>query len=300
MSNFRLFGTLVTSAVAITFIAASTRADIVVTATFDNSQPSADSVSVASDYLDSPSGNSTTGAVSTIAGIYKFDVTSITGTAVLYGNSLTAAGVANALGNGVTVNGGVFGAVCIDFTHNIKYRESDSRTLKELAGMTSAVNGVGNNSNQANANGFLWYAFGTPLISTLSTPNQAQEDSAAAFQMDVWDIIYDGGGTTFSTVSPTPNVTYSNLDPKELSNFQTTAQTEALAAVSAVDSGYTNKNVYALVDTNNVQNFDIAFTSAGSNPTPLPAVASTGMALFGLLGAGLLGRKLSRRNPLSA
>jgi len=35
--------------------------------------------------------------------------------------------------------------------------------------------------------------------------------------------------------------------------------------------------------------------AVGSGPVPLPAIASMGMSMFGLLGAGLLGRKLTRK-----
>ena len=92
---------------------------VIVKATFNSSQPNTVGTALTSNYNDHNYPNATT--VSTVAGIYNFTLQDITGSEA--SSPLKLSEVKTALG--LTTPSSVFQAVCIDFTHNVWYGQSD-------------------------------------------------------------------------------------------------------------------------------------------------------------------------------
>lgn len=266
-------GSLAYLAVATALLAggmAARAASVTVTATFDGSQPNTVGVNLTSNYNDGYHVTPTT--VGTVAGIYNFTASSVTGPNPPSGD------IAAALNFNTTTNlpTGTFGAVCIDFAHNIYYGQTATWTVEDLASVTSATNGVGVSTNQANAIAWLWQqgagALGAAGPNVLSdTPSQD-----AAFQMAVWDLVYDGD--LYSTASPKPTVSYSGIDP----NISADAGAWAAEAWLATDSGANAPagiTVYALVATTGTQSFNFAIIGGPDIPPPGPVAGGGGGGL---------------------
>jgi hypothetical protein len=112
--------------------------------------------------------------------------------------------------------------------------------------------------------------------------------NAAAFQLGIWEILYDGSSTDLTSgnfiAAPTADADSINAFNEAgiwLSNYTT--------VVPAV-----HYDLYALSDCNlQDQLFGVVDPPSGGSPTPLPAALPAGLALIGALG---LGRKLRARS----
>ena len=192
-------GNLAYLAIASALLASATAAQadsVAVTAKFATSQPNTLQVNLTSDYIGGYNSHGTT--VSTIAGIYNFTNVSVASNSGP-STALTVSQVQAALGTG-------FGAVCIDFTHNITYGQTVTWQVENLTGVTAATNGVGISTTQANAIAWLWGNFGPTGSAWHSLPATTAEQDAV-FQMAVWDLIYDGAAYN-PTFHPAPYVSY--------------------------------------------------------------------------------------------
>ena len=222
-----------------------------VTMTFNTSQPNSKAVTVSWQAGDQKSVDYTS------AGIYNFTVKSVDGDNPL---SLTP---------GSTLTG-----VCIDLTHRVYANQTGTFTIEkfEAANIDNGVGGM--NATQVAAIGYLWQTYG--LTAT-------QTGLAAEFQMAVWDILYNGYGTNLAN-DPTAKVTYSGTTAS-ITTATNWAQTAATWAASHSVSDL-SVAVYAMVNSDGIQSFGVAFPSSNSAPptVPLPAGASMGIALLSSLG----------------
>jgi hypothetical protein len=276
-------------ALAVMGLGVEARADNVsVTATFDsNNQYSTVPTYLTSNYNENADHvNPTT--VGTAAGIYWFTETGISSSSGTNLTSNEAADVTAALGSGSFV------AVCMDLTHNVYYGQSGIqftvKRLSDLAGATG-VNGVGINQAQANAIGYIW-------------KNEAATNTveAAALQMAIWDIVYNGGATSLSSVQgATVNYMYGGAYASGDAQAAAVLGATWAQAAAAHSSDNTNSlNVYALVSTGPVQSFNFALLNGTGHdtaaPVPLPAAAGVGFSMLGGFGGLFAFRKrLNRR-----
>jgi len=270
---------------------------VVVTATFDSSQPNTVGTNLTSNYCDEDHGSYLTTA-GTVAGIYDFSVNGYAQPST--GSSpLTLGQAETALGN----IGDVFRAVCVDFTHNVYFGQQATWQIENLTDIDGCINGVGISCAQANALSYLWWH-----DASVATP-----DSAATFQLAAWDLVYNGGGTYSSkTGARAPTVSYTGP-----ANDDGDACAAAKLAATAWQNNSTSAGpVYALVSTvaqqmipgQGTQSFIFADVPTvqtdlrqSATPVPLPSAVGMGLSMMGLLSASsLLRNRLRRRTVRSA
>ena len=128
------------AAVAVLACGLAARADsVTVTATFNSVQLNTVETQLKSNYNDSNNGTVTT-TVDTVAGIYNFMLTNISGSES--STPLKLSEVNAALG--ITATNKVFHAVCIDFTHNVYYGQTGiTWQVEDLKSVGATINGVG-------------------------------------------------------------------------------------------------------------------------------------------------------------
>ncbi|MCL2645710.1 MAG: hypothetical protein FWD61_01750 [Phycisphaerales bacterium] len=263
------FHTLAYIAAATAIIASgmSARADSV-TMTFNASQPNTQAVTV------NWSCNGQSGVDYTSAGIYNFTVNSISG-----GNPLS-------LSTGDTITG-----LCIDLTHQVNYGQTGTYTVEQIANVSGLNNGVGGmNANQITAISYLWETYGL----TATTPALAAE-----LQMAVWDILYNGYGTNLAN-DASATVIYSSTTADVTTAANWAQQAANWAMTNSASS--LNVDVYALVNSDGIQSFAIAFPGSNSPPpsVPLPAGASMGLIMLSSLGCFFGLRRHIRRRLANA
>jgi hypothetical protein len=262
------------SCVAVLGVAAmATRADTV-TATFNGLQWGG-TVYVASNYNDSLAGTANNAYVDVYTGIYGFTETSP--------------------GSNLPLN-----AVCVDVAHNIYGGNSGTYNVVPVDQVGTINNGVGISPLQAVALGYLAGSLPTDL-STVTN------DAAGIFQMAVWDLLYNGGGTYSGvTGQPAPTISFTSYS-LSADGIQTAANyaADAYAEAKHNPSGTGVEGVLALVNTDNLplQSFMLVIGGTATplaRPVPLPASAGVGFVTLALFGALFVIRKrLSRRAQIA-
>ncbi len=111
--------------------------------------------------------------------------------------------------------------------------------------------------------------------------------NAAAFQLGIWELLYDGSTTNLSS---------------GLFQASSTSDSESIAAFSEAETWLSDYStvvptahyqLYAFSDPNlQDQLFGVVVPPSGGSPTPLPAALPAGLGLLGALG---IGRKLRTR-----
>lgn len=274
---------------------------VTVTGTFNSSQPCTVDTGLTSNYNDSNMGGKTT-TVSTVAGIYNFTATDFSG------SNTDVSAVKSALG--ISDTNSIFHAVCIDFTHNVWFGQTGiTWEVKDLNGLDATVNGVGVSGEQAKAIAYLWQQ----NLPSRDANGIFDANGAAIFQMAVWDLIYNGGGTysqITGTLAPTVSYPYGTAHALGLDGLAATAAQTAWNNRSS--SQY---NVYALVNTNTspspgggmppYQSFNFAISGPAlslAEPVVVPLPASAGVGLGMLAGfGGLFGirKQMCRRRRIA-
>jgi hypothetical protein len=277
--------------------AVAARADtITVAAHFQSDAGNLATTYLTSNYNDSVAGTSANPTVDVYAGIYAFTTTTAGDGATVSSGGNLGTNEANYIS---TKLAGGFSAVCVDFTHNVNFGQGSTWTVENITangGVGLDGNGIGINAKQASAITYLWDIH-------RSIKQAADAASGAAFQMAVWDVVYDGHlyDASLSGNKPAPSVSYLTPGATTLSDTAKLANSWAADAEYAANHGYVpNGNVYALVNTSGVQSFNFAIldpvgTGQFGNVVPLPAAAGVGFSMLGGFGmlAGL--RKRLRR-----
>ncbi|MCL2645686.1 MAG: VPLPA-CTERM sorting domain-containing protein [Phycisphaerales bacterium] len=217
--------------------------------------------------------NGVSSSNNTTAALYQFTVNSVSG-----GNPL-------ALSQGDTVT-----AACIDITHGIS-PSSTNYNVEQVTTSTVINNGInGTNSMNANQIEALTYLFSKYLNTAIAAGEGAE------FQVAVWDILYNGDGTSLGT-----NTSYSydgtTVNTTTASNWATDAANFALANPGA----NIGMDLYAIIDANGItQSFGVVIPAdKGGVAVPLPASASMGLVMLGSLG-GFAGLRNIRRRSAKA
>jgi hypothetical protein len=272
---------------------------ISVTATFDPLQPNTVGTSLTSNYNNGYQPDVT--IEGTVAGIYGFTVGSIIDNPTGPQSPVTIVTVKDTLGTH-------FGAVCIDFTHNIYYGQTATWNVENLSDIQGAndVNGVEISTAQQNAIEYLWT---NHILNGQSSPFDTSETpnpTSAEFQLAVWDILYNGGGIYSTATTDAPTVSYGG--DVHTDGYDTIAACWAKDAYHAVTNSSNPyippENAFALVATDvpsvggptPTQSFTfLAFGSTSSDnkilPVPLPASAGVGFTMLGAFGVSETLRK---------
>lgn len=185
------------------------------------------------------------------------------------------------LGSGVSV-GGSFGTYCVDIQNDISinnpytYSVVDNGTtasLDSLRGITSA--------GQVTQIEELW-----SLAPGHADGGINANDFAAAFQISIWDIIYNNGNTSGGL-----SVNDNTATATQVSTF--------LTAVKAEGGTGPVTNLLGLSSTTAQDQALTAPPGVGSGPpTPLPKPLAGGVVLFGALGAFARLRRRSSKTPV--
>jgi hypothetical protein len=194
-----------------------------------------------------------------------------------------------------------YATFCIDINHSVSTGTSYPSYSVSGAPVSTTANG-GDSLLNANLVGAIYYLWNNYLPTTLT--NQ----TAAQFQIALWDVIYDYNTSTAQgtvgainnnlTVS-TPSNGYSQYGRLVTSGPTGDIGIAAGWATSAwqhYNSNIGTADLYTLIaPTSGGQNqlYYLGGPTLNHNSTPLPKSTPAGLALFGLLGAVCFGRKTS-------
>ncbi len=273
-------GAYLSVAAALLAGAVAARANTVVVSAYYTGDSPTETVNVKSPYLASPYTNTW---VDVYAGASNFSLGSVTDKvtgAGDYTTNLTASDVLGVLDNH-------FVGYCIDLNHLISPSNSQvfNWEVTDLTNVSSGVNGMGITTAQATAIEYLWGTHG---------PATESAEHAATFQMALWMLLYDTGGTYGATET---NVSFSG---------NAEIATAASWALDAWDGNFTKAtDVFALVNVDTPPTQSFSFTIVGFTPNippavPLPAAADVGFGMLAGFGALFVFRKrLSRKSRIA-
>jgi len=188
----------------------------------------------------------------------------------------------NSVLSGILGPGGTFSTFCIEGTQNVSFGTNETWTNGVVDLSTAPTPGPTLGTTKA---GYITELYDRSFDSIGSDP-----ELATAFQLAIWEIVYDGiptlGGET-SAVFNGGNFTASN---------DGTAISDAVGMLNGITgSGYTNSySVYALSD-GGIQDQVFAVKNGGTPPVPLPESLPAGLALMGGLGLARFVRRRSIR-----
>ena len=191
---------------------------------------------------------------------------------------------------------------CIDDSHTISINNTYHFNALHANGtdgaLPASLNYITSSATKLSAIGYLFAqhdtGVGAPGDLLATNHNSISGSDASAFQVALWDVIYDTPGSlaiSGNSTSLSIPLSFSDLSPGSLS----TADSWAVAAINAAvaNSNYVNPNLIMWAATDSGQN-QAFFTYSPNTPVaPAPSSVFGGLALLGVLGASKLRRRSS-------